>query len=260
MRVLVFCLFFPLTVMATLTTPEILWGKTGHRVVGELASQRISKRTLKKINRLLDGMSLAQVSTFGDEIKSDKRYRSYNPWHYANVKTDETYTESEKNNAGDIVIAIEKCVETLKNPLTSRADKQFYLKLLVHFVGDLHQPMHLGKPSDRGGNNVKLEWFGRNTNLHRVWDSNMIDDYGMSYTELTANLPKLNAIELKRIGQAPLMVWVNESHDLAKQIYSSLPENKKLGYLYSYDYFKTVRMQLLKGGVRLAALLDDIFK
>jgi hypothetical protein len=260
MRVFVFCLFFPLTVMATLTTPEILWGKTGHRVVGELASQMISKRTLKKINHLLDGKSLAQVSTFADEIKSDMRYRSYNPWHYANVKTDETYTESEKNKAGDIVFAIQKCVEALKNPLISRADKQFYLMLLVHFVGDLHQPMHFGKPSDRGGNDVKLKWFGRKTNLHRVWDSNMIDDYGMSYTELTANLPKLNATELKQIAQAPLMVWVNESHDLAKQIYSSLPQNKKLGYLYSYHHFKTVRMQLFKGGVRLAALLDDIFK
>jgi len=260
MRVFVFCLFFPLTVMATLTTPEILWGKTGHRVVGELASQRISKRTLKKINHLLDGMSLAQVSTFADEIKSDMRYRSYNPWHYANVKTDETYTESEKNKAGDIVFAIQKCVEALKNPLISRADKQFYLMLLVHFVGDLHQPMHFGKPSDRGGNDIKLKWFGRKTNLHRVWDSNLIDDYGMSYTELTANLPKLNATELKQIAQAPLMVWVNESHDLAKHIYSSLPQNKKLGYLYSYHHFKTVRMQLFKGGVRLAALLDDIFK
>jgi hypothetical protein len=260
MRVFVFCLFFPLTVMATLTTPEILWGKTGHRVVGELASQMISKRTLKKINHLLDGKSLAQVSTFADEIKSDMRYRSYNPWHYANVKTDETYTESEKNKAGDIVFAIQKCVEALKNPLISRADKQFYLMLLVHFVGDLHQPMHFGKPSDRGGNDVKLKWFGRKTNLHRVWDSNMIDDYGMSYTELTANLPKLNATELKQIAQAPLMVWVNESLDLAKQIYSSLPQNKKLGYLYSYHHFKTVRMQLFKGGVRLAALLDDIFK
>jgi hypothetical protein len=110
--------------------------------------------------------------------------------------------------------------------LSSRADKQFYLKLLVHFVGDLHQPMHLGKPSDRGGNDLKLKWFGRNTNLHRLWDSNMIDDYSMSYTELTANLPKLKAAELKQIAKAPLIVWVNESHDLTKQIYSSLPENR----------------------------------
>lgn len=260
MRVLVFCIFFPLTVIANLITPETLWGNTGHRVIGEVAYQRISKRTLKKINSLLDGMSLAQVSTFADEIKSDKRYRRYNPWHYANVKTDETYTESKKNKAGDIVFAIQKCVETLKNPLSSRADKQFYLKLLVHFVGDLHQPMHLGKPSDRGGNDVKLKWFGRNTNLHRLWDSNMIDDYGMSYSELTANLPKLKTAELKQIVQAPLMVWVNESHDLAKQIYSSLPDNRNLVYRYSYDHFETVQMQLIKAGVRLAALLDDIFK
>jgi len=80
--------------------------------------------------------------------------------------------------------------------------------LLVHFVGDIHQPMHFGKPSDRGGNDVELKWFGRKINLHRVWDSNRFDDYGMSYTELTTNLPKLNATELKQIAQAPLMVWL----------------------------------------------------
>jgi hypothetical protein len=103
--------------MATLITPDILWGKTGHRVVGELASQRISKRTLKIINSLLDGESLAQVSTFGDEIKADKRYRSYNPWHYANVKTDETYTDGKKKEEGDIVPCNSKMYSDTQKPI-----------------------------------------------------------------------------------------------------------------------------------------------
>ena len=120
--------------------------------------------------------------------------------------------------------------------------------------------MHLAKPTDRGGNDVKIKWFGRNSNLHRLWDSDMIEDYGMSYTEFTVNLPKITPSERNQIKQAPLIVWVNESQELAKQIYASLPENTNLGYRYRYDHFKEVRMQLLKGGLRLAALLDQIFK
>ena len=255
--ILVFC---PLLLWSAPEISEALWGAKGHRVVGELAAQQISKRTSKKISALMDGVSLAQLSTYADDIKSDKRFREYGPWHYANIKLDETYTESKKNEKGDIVRAIKKCIEVLKDPKTERGEKQFHLKLLIHFVGDIHQPMHLAKPTDRGGNDVKIKWFGRNSNLHRLWDSDMIEDYGMSYTEFTANLPKISPSEQNQIKQAPLIVWVNESQKLAKQIYASLPENTNLGYRYRYDHFKEVRMQLLKGGLRLAALLDQIFK
>ena len=120
--------------------------------------------------------------------------------------------------------------------------------------------MHLGRSSDKGGNNIKIKWFGINSNLHRVWDTNMIDQYGMSYTETTQNLPKLKTSEISKIANAPLITWVNESQDLAKHIYKTLPENINLGYLYQYDHFNTILMQLLKGGIRLAALLDEIFK
>ena len=260
MKAILILLWVPLSVFGWSNTSDLEWGATGHRVVGELAAQRISKRTAKKIDALLEGVSLAETSTFADEIKSDKRYRTYSPWHYANIKGDETYALSKKNEKGDIVRAIKQCIEVLKNPTADRSDKQFYLKLLVHFVGDIHQPMHLGKLSDRGGNDVEVKWFGRNSNLHRLWDSNMIDDYGMSYTEITVNLPKVKKSELKKIASAPLITWVNESHDLAKQIYATLPENTNLGYRYRYDHFNSVRMQLLKGGIRLAALLDEIFK
>ena len=236
------------------------WGATGHRVIGKLASNMISKHTASKINELLDGVSLAQISTFADEIKSDKRYRTYNAWHYANINDDETYVKSKKNEKGDIVKAINTCIDVLKSSTSERSKKQFYLKLLVHFVGDVHQPMHLARYSDRGGNNIKIKWFGDNSNLHRVWDSNMIDQYGMSYTEITQNLPKLKTSEISEIANATLLTWVNESQDLAKHIYKTLPENINLDYLYQYDHFNTVRMQLLKGGIRLAALLDEIFK
>ena len=120
--------------------------------------------------------------------------------------------------------------------------------------------MHLGRSSEKGGNNIKIKWFGLNSNLHRVWDTNMIDQYGLNYAEIKQCLPKLKTSEISKIANAPLITWVNESQDHAKYVYKTLPENINLGYLYQYNHFNTVQMHLLKGSVRLAALLDEIFK
>ena len=154
---------------------DILWGKTGHRVVAEVASKYISKNTRISLDEILQGQSLAYVSTYADEIKSDKKYFKYNAWHYANLNLNETYQSSYKNPNGDIVKAIKKCTEILKSKFSTKKEKQFYLKLLVHFVGDLHQPLHLGKKEDKGGNDIDILWFGKKSNLHRLWDSDIID-------------------------------------------------------------------------------------
>ena len=239
---------------------QIPWGITGHRTVGEVASQNISEKTSNSIKNLLEGESLSYISNYADDIKSDKRYQVYNPWHYANMKVNETYYSSEKNVEGDVIQAIKKCIEALKSKKTPKDDRRFYLKLLVHFVGDIHQPMHLGEKKDKGGNNIKLKWFGENTNLHRIWDSDIIDSSKMSYTELTNNLPRLSNSKKKEYESSPIEVWVKETHDLTKKIYKDLPENINLGYRYRYENFDTIRLQLLKAGLRLAYILDDIFK
>ena len=242
------------------SVPNEDWGATGHRVVGEVAAQHISKKTAKAITQLLDGTSLAYVSNYADDIKSDDRYRTYGPWHYANLDLDETYSASEKNPEGDIVQAIEKCIAVLKNKKASKAERQFHLKLLVHFIGDLHQPMHLAKKEDRGGNEVSIKWFGKRSNLHRLWDSDMIDSSQLSYTELAQNLTVLSPAQKAQIVSGSLSVWVAEIHELTKKVYQELPENTNLGYRYRYQNFDSVRLQLHKAGLRLAHLLDEIFK
>ena len=236
------------------------WGATGHRVVGEVASQHISKKTSRAIHKLLDGASLAYVSNYADDIKSDDRYKSYSPWHYANLNLEESYQASEKNPEGDIVQAIEKCILVLKNKNASKENRQFHLKLLVHLIGDLHQPLHLGKREDKGGNAVSIKWFGGRSNLHRLWDSNMIDSSQLSYSELTRNLPVLSKAQKEQITSSSLKDWIKEVHELTNQIYEQLPEDTNLGYEYRYLNFDTVRMQLLKSGLRLAAVLDEVFK
>jgi hypothetical protein len=211
------------------------------------------------IDKILDGRSLASVSNFADDIKSDTLYRKYNPWHYVNYPADKSYGEVPPSEEGDIVMAINTCVEKIKDPLSSEVDRAFYLKMLVHFIGDLHQPLHAGQAENRGGNDIQLQWFGNGSNLHRLWDSNLIDQFGMSFSELAVNLPELSKKEIIRLQAGGVLDWVEESHKLANSIYASVESGEKLGYAYSYRYWNTVEQQLLKGGVRLAAVLNDIF-
>lgn len=235
------------------------WGQNGHRTVGAVAEQYLSKTTKRKINTILNQKSLALVSTFADEIKSDDRFDEYKPWHYANVPFDKKYSEVEKNLKGDIVQGIQTCIEKLKSESTSAEDQAFYLKMLVHLVGDMHQPLHFGLEEDRGGNDFKVGWFGESTNLHRVWDTQMIESYNMSFSELSENLPVLDETEVKLIEKGDLLDWVAENRELTKEVYDSASQNDNLSYRYMYDWFDVLKMQLHKSGIRLAKILNEIY-
>ena len=219
----------------------------------------LTKKAKKKIDKFLKGESLAFVSTFADQIKSDKKYNKYYSWHYVNMPLNVSYEDSEKNPEGDIVTGIHKCIEVLKSDTSSTEDKVFFLKMLVHFLGDLHQPMHIGRAEDKGGNTVQVQWFGRGTNLHRVWDSDMIESWNMSYTELAVNAKKISNQQVSTIKQGDLMDWVYESQELSKKVYKSVKSEDKLGYNYSYENFSTARSQLQKAGIRLAKVLNEIY-
>ncbi|WP_299163952.1 S1/P1 nuclease [uncultured Eudoraea sp.] len=235
------------------------WSKTGHRVVGEVAMGHLNRKTNREVSKLLNGQSLAAVSNYADIIKSDRAFKNFSTWHYVNIPLDKNYSEVEPSPNGDLVTGIQKCIEILKNQNSTEADRIFYLKMLIHLIGDLHQPMHVGRAEDKGGNDIQLQWFGKGSNLHRVWDSNMINDYGMSYTELSKKLPVLDKEQIREIKKGTVLEWVKESQELVNEIYSSVGKGEKLGYSYSYKYWNTVEKQLQKGGLRLAQVLNDIF-
>ncbi len=249
-------------VMAFFSAQNLLaddWGKTGHRVVGEIAENYLDAKTKKAVHELLEGHSLAFVANYGDDIKSDKRFKKYDPWHYVNFPFGTQYENYPKSGQGDIIQGIERCISVLKNPQASREDKVFYLKMLVHFLGDLHQPLHIGIEDDKGGNDFQVQWFNRGTNLHKVWDSKMLDSYGMSYTEVAANADVLSPKELSAIKSGSVLDWMYESRALCEQIYAGTESGEKLSYRYMYEYMDTLRYQLQKGGIRLATLLNEIF-
>ncbi|WBX70612.1 S1/P1 nuclease [Tenacibaculum retecalamus] len=258
-KLLLLCCIFFISV-SSIANNEDLWGQTGHRATGKIAENNLTKSAKKKIAKLLQGESLAFVSTYADEIKSDrKKYGRFYTWHYVNMPFDTKYEASEKNPKGDLVTGIKECVKVLKDKKSTVEDKRFYLKMLVHLVGDLHQPMHVGRKEDKGGNAIQVQWHGKGTNLHRVWDEDMIGGWKMSYLELANNAKKLSKEQVKVLQRGTVIDWVHDTHELTKKVYSSVKSGDKLRYRYSYDYFPVVREQLQKGGVRLAKLLNDIF-
>ena len=230
------------------------WGKNGHRVIGEIATQNLTRQTLKVVNEILDGQSLALVSTWADEMKSNSEFGKYSPWHYVNIPLDKEYNQIEKNPKGDIIQAINKCIEVLEDKNSSKVDKSFHLKYLVHLVGDVHQPLHTGRYEDKGGNDIKIKFFGKPTNLHKVWDSDMIDDYNMSYTELAESLTILQQTS-KSLNPKD---WVFESHQEVKKIYSEVKDGDYISYDYINKNFSLIELKLYKAGTRLAAILNEI--
>ena len=235
------------------------WGATGHRVVGAIADQYTSNRTKRHLRKILNHQSLALVSTFADEIKADPRFREFQTWHYVNMDFDEDYESSDKNPKGDLVTGIAYCKKVIKDDDASDADKAFYLKMLIHLVGDLHQPLHIGREEDRGGNDIKVKWHYKNTNLHRVWDSHMIESYNMSYSELANNAEFLSKKQIKFLQRGSVVDWVNDTQKLANMVYASVEDGENLGYAYSYKFLNIARGQMQIAGIRLAKILNDLF-
>lgn len=233
------------------------WGPTGHRVTGWVAEKHINKKVKKHLERLLGQESLAMAANWMDEIRSDSKYNYAEDWHWVTIPDGQTYQQTEKNSKGDVIEAIERLTASLKSGKLSLDQEREHLKMLIHLIGDIHQPLHVGHGHDRGGNDTKVTWFGSSSNLHRVWDSQMIDDTRLSYTELAASLEVPDENTIAAWQKSNVYDWAMESVSYRERIYNT--GNGKLAYRYSYDNFHIVRLRLLQAGIRLAAVLNEIY-
>ncbi len=157
------------------------WGNTGHRIVGKIAEDHLTDKAKQEITSLMGHHDLALLSYWADEIKSDPKWKHAGDWHYATIPDGEEYIPGK--HKGKAIEKVKEFSEVLKNKSASKIEKQNALKFLVHFIGDIHQPLHVGNGKDRGGNNIKVKWFNEPTKLHAVWDSKMINGQNLSYTE-----------------------------------------------------------------------------
>lgn len=235
------------------------WGATGHRVVGKIAERHLSKRAAAAVKAILGRESLAEVATYPDEIRSDPKYKDTAPWHFVTIEDGETYETSKKSPQGDAVEAIRRFSAVLRSKTATKDEKVYALKWLVHLVGDIHQPLHVGRGEDRGGNTIKVKWFDEVTNLHSVWDDKIIESTKLSFTELSEFTDKASNKDIKKWQDASVLDWVDESISYRKQVYTKPEDNKYGAYKYSYQNLPLVKLRLNQGGVRLAGLLNQIF-
>ncbi len=174
-----------LLALSLFANQALAWGNFGHQVIGELASHHLCAQTNTAVLALLNGESLAEAATWADEVRELPEYKYLKPWHYVTMELGSSYSSTNQPSRGDLVSAYHEQSANLRNPLyPNRAEA---LRLLIHFVGDAHQPFHAGRHADGGGNGVILTWFGYPSNLHKVWDTGMIKKLGLSVDEL-ANL------------------------------------------------------------------------
>jgi hypothetical protein len=233
------------------------WGATGHRVTGYIAQQHLNKKAKKKLSELLGQESLAIASTWMDDVRSDSTYDYMIDWHWVTVENGQTYDQSNKNKNGDLIMTLERIVAELKSKKLDPKKEIEAIKMLIHLVGDLHQPLHVGCCDDSGGNRVKVKWFRDDTNLHTVWDSYMIDGTKLSYTELAESLGKPDKLTVRNLQSTNIRDWAGESMSYRKQVYNIGKGN--LSYDYAYENMPIVRERLLLAGVRLAGLLNEIY-
>jgi hypothetical protein len=241
------------------------WGLTGHRVVAQIADHYLTNKARKAIREILGDETLAMASNWADFIKSDTNYNYLNPWHYINIKSglshDEVVNILKPDTGVNLYAKLNFVVRELKNRNLEKEKKILYLRLLIHFVGDLHQPLHVGgRPEDLGGNRVRVLWFNDSTNLHAVWDDKLPEYQKLSYTEWTDAINHTNRSQRLAWQKEPITEWFYESYQLAQGIYAEIRQpNQRLSYRYNFDHIETINQQLLKGGVRLAGLLNEIF-
>ena len=248
-----------------LPSPALAWGKTGHRVVAALADAQLSGLARAHVKELLGVESLDEAATWPDDMRSAPGQfwqKTATPWHYVTLNG---IVYDHAPPEGDALDALNRYRATLRDPNANIADKQLALRFIVHLVGDLHQPLHVGKCCDKGGNEVKVKWFGRDLNLHSVWDSALVEEEQLSFTELAAKLQRhtSNADVLAWWDINP-RDWISESGQLRETVYPE-PNRKdpkappELSYGYVYKYTPLMEQRLKQAGVRLAAYLNDIY-
>jgi hypothetical protein len=241
----------------------LAWGYQGHRITGQIAESYLTPKARLAIKKILGYEPLAIAGNWPDFVRSDPNYKYMDPWHF--VDFDRTMSQPEMteflehDTNENAYTKLKFFVGELKKKNLSYTNKLMYLRLLVHLVEDIHQPMHTAPNGTDGGNKIKVQWFNDQTNLHTIWDSKLIDNQQFSYTEYAALINHTTAAQRAEWQKAPITKWVFESNEISTRAIAEVKPDQKLSYDYNFKYISTINQQLLKGGVRLAGLLNEIF-
>ena len=250
----------------SLTASALAWGADGHRIVGTIASAALTEQAAKEVRDLLGDQTIADACTWADEVRNDRTYDWIKPLHYINVPRGATSVDGRRDAAkeGEIVSAIIRYRGVLKDRSRAKEERLLALRLIMHMVGDIHQPFHVSYKDDKGGNSLTVQSFGKKSNMHKVWDTDLIQarlkGVKGGWATLSADLRESITPEQRRQWGSVTdpVAWANESFAITRTLYRDAP-NPKTGVDQAYyEHFRPVLEQRLEAaGVRLAVLLND---
>ncbi|MVZ64462.1 S1/P1 Nuclease [Sphingobacterium sp. DK4209] len=240
------------------------WGTTGHRVISEIAEKHLSRKAKRNIESLIGKQKIAYWSNWADFIKSspDPLLNSTGSWHFLNTAGNLNFqdfnTALQNSPDQNLYKAYARVKAQLADKKLSVEERRQALYYVIHLLGDAHQPMHVSRAEDLGGNKIDITFFGRPGNIHRVWDSDLVDNEKYSFIEYAAVLDYDKSF-FKKYTQSSFEQWLYESHQLANVIYDDVVKQNKLSYDYIYRFKYPMEECLLKAGLRLAKELNEIF-
>jgi hypothetical protein len=240
------------------------WGVVGHRTIGKIAENHLNPKAKAAVQELLGSQTLADVSTWADEIRSQPEYKNMASWHYVDLPLGLSYAEFQKGIEGmekdNVYKALLKQEQILGDHAAPAVDRAIALKWIVHLVGDLHQPMHVSREEDKGGNTIQLNFNGTGTNLHALWDTKLVERQGMTYEQLAEKYDHVSDAQVAQWQKDPLMKWLWESYEISTKLYAEVDAMKSRAIDDSYyqAHVGTVQERMTQAGIRLAGVLNGI--
>lgn len=251
---------FLLTLFLPMALQLLAWGQKGHDVTAYIAEQHLTPAARGAVDSLLQGKSIVYWSNWLDNAVHTPEYAYAKTWHYRNIDADQTYETAPLNPTGDCVTACREQVRVLSSDSTDFERKALALKMLVHIMGDMHQPMHLGHLSDRGANNIKVKFFDRETNLHSVWDGALPEAaHKWSYTEWQQQIDRATPAQEAEIIAGSFDDWARQTYNICTSCYVYFQPGSKVMYNDIARWTPVIEDQFLRGGLRLAHVLNGIF-
>lgn len=247
--------------------PIYAWGPEGHDLIARIAEAQLTPAVHAKVVAILGpGVSMASVSSWADSIRRDRAETG--PWHYIDIPIDKPHRDMARDcPKGDCVIQkIEDFEAILRDPNAPATQRREALMFLIHFIGDMHQPLHSSDDNDKGGNDKHVVFDGRNTNLHSLWDGGLLGKMGKEddlFTPWSADAAR----HARKWSKGSVEDWAEQCHKVSvKIVYGKLPKTADKTKPYTIDaaYVQKadplIKEQIEKAGDRLARALNENVK
>ena len=258
---------FLVVLLLAFPLPAYAWGPEGHEVIAHIAADNLSPAAHLRLSQFLGGDAPALMvldSNWADEIRADRPATA--DWHFVNIEIGSKGYDPGRDCGHDncVVAQINRDVALMRDPKVPHPAKLEALRFLIHFVGDLHQPLHAADRHDKGGNGLMVFLNGKRTNLHRVWDEDLVRALGPDPAVIAGDIEAgLGPEDKAKIAGGAPAAWANESFAVAsKEIYARIPSRGpvRLPRDYAQREKGAVRLQLARAGIRLAAILNTIYR